>query len=77
MTSNPLPSVQVMEISKKEIHKQLFMKKMEDLDEGKTGTNHTVMIPVPDVDKGKIDQNQLPAIIMAISDSGLYQLGTR
>ena len=38
---------------------------------------HTVMIPVPDVDKGKIDQNQLPAIIMAITDAGLYQLGTR
>ena len=38
---------------------------------------HTVMIPVPDVDKGKIDQNQLPAIIMAITESGLYQLGTR
>ena len=38
---------------------------------------HTVMIPVPDVDKGKIDQNQLPAIIMAITDSGLNQLGTR
>ena len=37
----------------------------------------TVMIPVPDVDKGKIDQNQLPAIIMEVNDSGNYKLGTR
>ena len=39
----------------------------------------TVMLPVPDVDKGKIDQNQLPAIIIEVTDSGmyLYKLGTR
>ena len=37
----------------------------------------TVMLPVPDVDKGKIDQNQLPAIIMEVTDSGMYKLGTR
>ena len=37
----------------------------------------TVMIPVPDVDIGKIDQNQLPAIIMEVNDSGNYKLGTR
>ena len=37
----------------------------------------TVMLPVPDVDKGKIDQNQLPAIIIEVTDSGMYKLGTR
>ena len=37
----------------------------------------TVMLPVPDVDKGKIDQNQLPAIIMEVTDSGMYKLDTR
>ena len=37
----------------------------------------TVMLPIPDVDKGKIDQNQLPAIIMEVTDSGMYKLGTR
>ena len=37
----------------------------------------TVMLPVPDVDKGKIDQNQLPASIMEVTDSGKYKLGTR
>ena len=40
MTSNPLPTVQVqVDIPKKEIHKRLFSKRLEELDEGKTGTN--------------------------------------
>ena len=40
MTSNPLPNVQVqVDIPKKEIHKRLFSKRLEELDEGKTGTN--------------------------------------
>ena len=39
MTNNPLPSVQVLEVNKKDIHKQLFLQKVEELDEGKTGTN--------------------------------------
>ena len=37
----------------------------------------TVMIPVPDVDKGKIDQIQLPAIIMEVNDSGNYKYSER
>ena len=38
MTSNPLPTVQVqVDIPKKEIHKRLFSKRLEELDEGKTG----------------------------------------
>ena len=37
----------------------------------------TVMLPIPDVDKGKIDQNQLPAITMEVTYSGMYKLGTR
>ena len=40
MTLNPLPTVQVqVDIPKKEIHKRLFSKRLEELDEGKTGTN--------------------------------------
>ena len=38
----------------------------------------TVMIPIPDVDKGKIDQPNIPAVVISKDDhTGLFTLGTR
>ena len=36
-----------------------------------------VMVPVPAVDRGKIDQPHLPAIVLRDEGFGQYKLGTR
>ena len=39
------------------------------------GTN--VKIPVPSVDRGKVDANNLIGVILTVSDDAFYKVGTK
>ncbi|XP_043476064.1 uncharacterized protein LOC122507427 [Leptopilina heterotoma] len=37
----------------------------------------TVLVPIPDVDKGRGDARNILALVMEVADDGFYRLGTR
>ena len=37
---------------------------------------NTVMVPIPDVDRGRADFKNIKAIVLSVNGDGMYQLGT-
>ncbi|CAH2007339.1 unnamed protein product [Acanthoscelides obtectus] len=50
----------------------LSISKLPPIDVGRT-----VILRVPDVDKGRLAPRNMLAVVLNINDSGLYQLGTK
>ena len=36
----------------------------------------TVMVPIPDVDRGRADLRNIKAVVIKVHDDGMYELGT-